>query len=176
MRRINRRVILLGGGATAALGVPLFAFAQTQVDIEMRGTSRGERIWFDPIGLAVAPGTTLRFTNRDPGNSHTATAYHPEIFGRTRRIPESARPWDSDFLLPDQSFEITLTAPGVYDYYCVPHEMAAMVGRIVVGTPDDAGWEGFSGDRDDISADVLAALPAVEAILASGGIGVEDRS
>jgi plastocyanin len=175
MTRINRRHILLGGGVTAALGVPFLALAQTRVEIEMRGTSRGERIWFDPIGLAVAPGTTLRFTNRDSGNSHTATAYHPKIFGRARRIPASAEPWDSDFLLPNESFEVTLTAPGVYDYYCIPHEMAAMVGRIVVGTLDNAGWEGPSGDRDDVSADVLAALPAVEAILATGNIGMENR-
>ncbi|MBK0329501.1 hypothetical protein I5535_19710 [Rhodobacteraceae bacterium F11138] len=175
MTRISRRTILLGGGVTAALGTPFLAGAQTRVEIEMRGTARGERIWFDPIGLAVAPDTTLLFTNRDPGNSHTATAYHPQNFGRVRRIPRSAEPWDSDFLLPDESFEVTLTVPGVYDYYCIPHEMAAMVGRIVVGTPDDAEWEGPTGDRDDVSADVLAALPAVEAILANGSIGMEKR-
>ncbi|GHF73307.1 cupredoxin domain-containing protein [Seohaeicola zhoushanensis] len=175
MSRINRRIILLGGSAAAALGVPCVALAQTKVEIEMRGTARGEQIWFEPQGLAVDPGTTLRFTNRDPGNSHTATAYHPELFGRTRRIPASARPWDSDFLLPEESFEVTLTVPGVYDFYCLPHEMAAMVGRIVVGTPLHVGWEGPSSDRDDISADVLAALPAVDAILANGVIHVESK-
>ncbi|GAW35828.1 plastocyanin precursor [Roseovarius sp. A-2] len=175
MTRINRRIILLGGGVTAALGNPFLALAHARVEIEMRGTSRGERIWFDPIGLAVAPGTTLRFTNRDPGNSHTATTYHPQIFGRARRIPASAEPWNSDYLLPAESFEITLTVPGIYDYYCIPHEMAAMIGRIVVGTPDSAGWEGPSGDRDDISNEVLAALPTVDAILANGRIGMEDR-
>ncbi|WP_336099142.1 plastocyanin/azurin family copper-binding protein [Roseovarius sp. CH_XMU1461] len=176
MTRINRRHILLGGGVTAALGIPFQALAQTRVEIKMRGTSRGERIWFDPIGLAVEPGTTLRFTNRDPGNSHTATAYHPKIFGRTRRIPAFAEPWNSDFLLPNESFEVTLTTPGVYDYYCLPHEMAAMVGRIVVGTPHHAGWEGPSRERDGVSIEVLAALPEVEAILATGSIGLENRS
>ena len=30
---------------------------------------------------------------------------------------------------------MTFTVEGVYDYYCVPHEHAGMVGRIVVGTP-----------------------------------------
>src|SRR5690606_41900168 len=100
--------------------------------IEMRGTERGDRVWFAPRGLAVATGTTLRFVNLDKGNSHTATAYHPALFDRRRRIPAGAQPWDSDFLLPDESFEVTLTAPGVYDYYCLPHEMAGMAGRIVV--------------------------------------------
>jgi len=142
----------------------------------MRGSPRGERIWFDPIGLAVAPGATLQFTNRDPGNSHTATTYHPDVFGRERRIPVEAEPWDSEFLMPGESFEITLSAPGVYDYYCIPHEMAAMVGRIVVGTPDDAEWEGPSEDRNDISAEALSALPAVDAILAMGRIRVEGDS
>ncbi|WP_417602814.1 cupredoxin domain-containing protein [Primorskyibacter flagellatus] len=133
--------------------------------IEMRGTARGERVWFRPHGLAVAAGTTIRFINHDPGNSHTATAYHPDNFDRTRRIPKAAQPWNSDFLLPDESFEVTLTVPGVYDYYCIPHEMAAMVGRIVVGDPGDAGWEGPSTDTEDVSLEVFDALPMVEDIL-----------
>lgn len=175
MTGINRRSILLGGGVTAALGNPLLALAQTRMEVEMRGTSRGERIWFDPVGLAVAPGTTIRFVNRDPGNSHTATTYHPDIFDRERRIPAAAEPWDSGFLLPEKSFEVTLTAPGVYDYYCVPHEMAAMVGRLVVGRPLDRGWEGSSSKHDDISAEAFAALPAAEDILANGRIVLEER-
>jgi len=140
----------------------------------MRGSQRGERIWYDPIGIAVSPGTTIRFINRDPGNSHTATAYHPANYDRRRRIPAGADPWDSDYLLPDEHFEITLTAPGVYDYYCLPHEMATMVGRIVVGTPDDIGWEGISNDKSDVSEDVLKALPMVQKILSEGAVRKED--
>lgn len=131
----------------------------------MRGTARGERVWFVPRGLAVDPGTVLRFVNRDKGNSHTATAYHPEIFGRMRRIPAKAAHWNSDFLLPGDGFEVTLTVPGVYDYYCIPHEMAGMVGRIVVGTPDDPAWEGAAGPSDDVSLAVLDAFPPVKEIL-----------
>lgn len=172
----RRQVIRVGGGAVAALGSPLPVFAGGETVIEMRGTARGERIWFDPFGLAVAPGTVLRFVNRDPGNSHTATAYHPDNYDRLRRIPDKAAPWDSDFLLPGESFEVTLSVPGVYDYYCIPHEMAAMVGRIVVGTPADPGWEGPAGDREDVSAEVLAALPEVETILARGALRREERS
>ena len=92
----------------AALLVPRHSAAAAVAVIEMRGTARGERIWFSPQGLAVAAGTTIRFINRDPGNSHTATAYHPSLYGRTRRIPAAATPWDSDFLLPGDMFEIKL--------------------------------------------------------------------
>ncbi|MEP1582407.1 MAG: plastocyanin/azurin family copper-binding protein, partial [Marinobacter sp.] len=111
------------------------AAGESQVVIKMQGTPRGERVWFDPKGVAVNPGATITFVNRDPGNSHTVTAYHPEYFDRVRRMPKAAKPFDSGYLLPNQKFSLTLTVPGVYDYYCVPHEMAAMVGRIVVGTP-----------------------------------------
>ena len=132
----------------------------------MRGKADGSHVWFDPIGLHVQPGQTVRWTNRDPGNSHTVTSYHPDIFERPLRIPAGAKPWNSDYLLPNESFSQTFTVEGVYDYYCVPHEHAGMVGRIVVGAPaavdavsrnaggraDTAagsGAEGFSAGRGD---------------------------
>lgn len=170
----RRTFLTMGGGVLATLSTPAILRAAPLEVIEMRGTARGEQVWFRPHGLAVVAGTTIRFVNRDAGNSHTATAYHPENFARTRRIPLPATPWDSDFLLPDESFEVRLTAPGVYDYYCIPHEMAAMVGRIVVGKPDDTGWEAPSMDTDDVSPEVLAALPSVDDILALGRIEQED--
>ncbi|MCB2128176.1 MAG: hypothetical protein KDE03_03650 [Rhodobacteraceae bacterium] len=173
MRPSRRMVLIVGGGALATLTLPARSFAGPTEIIEMRGTAHGERIWFSPRGLAVAPGTTIRFVNRDPGNSHTTTAYHPDILDRKRRIPEAAQPWDSDFLMPDESFEITLTVPGVYDYYCQPHEMAGMVGRIVVGRPQDPGWEGPSADTEDVMADALTMFPPVAEILQRGRIDPE---
>lgn len=171
MNLSRRSVLVFGGGVIATLGTPARLLAGPVETVEMRGTARGERVWFDPRGLAVAPGTTIRFVNHDPGNSHTATAYHPAILDRVRRIPKAATPWDSDFLLPGDSYDVTLTAPGVYDFYCQPHEPMGMVGRIVVGTPETPGWEGPCTDTEDIPADSLAALPSVEDILAQGRIG-----
>ncbi|MCL4674701.1 MAG: hypothetical protein KJZ59_01415 [Pararhodobacter sp.] len=174
MTLARRRVLALGGGILATLTMPSIVRAGPLEVIEMRGTARGERVWFRPHGLAVALGATIRFVNRDPGNSHTSTAYHPDNFDRRRRIPQAARPWDSDFLLPDDSFEVTLTVPGVYDYYCIPHEMAGMAGRIVVGDPGDTGWEGLSRDTADVPSEVLEILPTVEAILDRKRIEQED--
>ena len=164
----RRRILALGGGGLATLAAPSLLRANSpRVEvIEMSGTARGEHVWFRPQGLAVAPGTTLRFVNRDPGNSHTATAYHPDLFGRPRRIPEAALPWDSGFLLPDEEFEVTLEQPGVYDFYCLPHEMAGMVGRIVVGQPGDPSWE-TAQEGGDLPEAALAAFPPVEDILAA---------
>jgi plastocyanin len=170
----RRHVLTRGGGGLAALAAPRLVRAAVTETIEMRGTARGERVWFAPQGLAVGRGTTLRFVNRDKGNSHTATAYHPDLFGRPLRLPPGAAPWDSGLLLPDERFEVTLDQPGVYDYYCQPHEMAGMVGRIVVGRPGDPGWEDASTDAGDLPEAALAAFPDVGAILASGHVAAED--
>jgi len=125
----------------ALLGARLRSAGALDV-IEMRSDALGSRVWFDPIGLYVEPGATVRWIVRE--NVHTATAYHPRNDDHPLRIPERAEPWDSGFLVhPGDHFDVTLTVPGVYDYYCLPHEAAGMVGRIVVGEPLGPGAEPF---------------------------------
>ena len=81
----------------------------------MRATPRGERVWFDPIGLAIQPGDTVRWIVS--ADVHTTSAYHPSNDHHSLRIPAGARPWDSGFLVqPGTHFDVTLTVPGVYDY------------------------------------------------------------
>lgn len=152
----RRHALEVGGGFLAALFVrPSFAAAEDIIEVVMQGTANGSRVWFDPIGMHVQPGQTVRWINRDPGNSHTVTTYHPSIFERPQRIPDGATPWDSDYLLPDESFSVTFTVEGVYDYYCIPHEHAGMVGRIVVGTPP-------AGEPVEAASDeALTALPEI---------------
>jgi len=125
----------------ARLGARLRSAVALEV-IEMRSNALGSRVWFDPIGLYVEPGATVRWIVRE--NVHTATAYHPRNDSHSLRIPERAVPWDSGFLVhPGDHFDVTLTVPGVYDYYCMPHEAAGMVGRIVVGSSLGPGAEPF---------------------------------
>ncbi|WP_306752282.1 cupredoxin domain-containing protein [Paracoccus actinidiae] len=170
---MDRRTLLTRG--TALLGAVCLrsrhAIAAPSLMIEMKGSPRGEAVWFVPVGLAVSPGTTIRFVNRDPGNSHTATAYHPDILDRPRRIPEGADPWDSGLLLPGEEFEVTLLVPGVYDLYCQPHEHAGMVARIVVGRPgQDPGWQDPTAGPGDLPEVALAAFPPVHVILEQGSV------
>lgn len=163
-------MLKLGGGPLVALAAPAILHAAGTEVIEMRGTARGEHVWFAPLGLAVATGRVLRFVNRDPGNSHTSTCYHPALHDRPRRIPEGATPWDSGFLLPDEGFEVRTDRPGVYDYYCIPHEQAGMVGRIVVGRPGDDGWQGAVAAPGDLPDVALAGFPDIGAILDAGRV------
>lgn len=118
------------------------------------------RNYNDPIGLHVDPGTTVRFVNRS--GMHSSTAYHPHN-GRDRRIPDGAESWDSGLLTRrDESFEVTLTAEGVYDYFCIPHEAMGHVGRIVVGDPEASPAQAADG----LPRAVRNALPPVEQIMA----------
>lgn len=120
----SRRLVLQIGGlmlADLALRVPA-AGAAVAVEIGMVGNADGSVVRFEPAGVLVEPGQEIRWVNRDAGNSHTTTAYHPGNRGRPLRIPQGAKSWDSDYLLPEQVFSLRLDVPGVYDYFCRPHE------------------------------------------------------
>ena len=175
MQPSRREFLRVGGLALVGVGLMpsrlLYAAAPTV--IEMRSNALGSRVWFDPIGLYVEPGTTVRWVVRQ--NVHTTTAYHPRNDHHSLRIPERAAPWDSGFLVnPGDHFQVTLTVPGVYDYYCAPHEAAGMVGRIVVGKPIGPGaepfdyWVGKPGtDRwGHVPGAARSAFPSVARIVA----------
>jgi plastocyanin len=158
---LSRRDFLLAGGAAiAALSPAGRVLAGDTGQITMSGDSLGAEVWFDPVGLLVRPGTMVKWRNDDPGNSHTTTAYHPANRDHALRIPRGAIPWDSGYLLPGETFAVTLTEPGVYDYYCQPHEAAGMRGRIVVAAAGSLVPEEPSPD--------LPGLPAVAEILRLG--------
>ncbi len=68
---------------------------------------------FHPASLAVAPGTTVRFVNRDPAG-HTATALDDT--------------WDTGMLFQNQYGDIVFNSSSAYD--CDPHPF--MQGMIIV--------------------------------------------
>jgi plastocyanin len=176
----TRRDFLTAGGlALASLAVPTIARAAGPVEIQMRSTPRGEEVWFDPIGVRIEPGQTVRWIMASPGNPHTTTAYHPRNANHSLRIPEDAAPWDSGFLVkPRDTFEVTLSVEGVYDYFCLPHEAAGMVGRIVVGRPGGPGalpFDYFVGRATTpawipVPEAAQAAFPGVAAIVSNGAV------
>lgn len=127
-------------------------------------------VGFDPVGLRVEPGALVTWENGS--GVHTVTAYHPENGGRPRRIPEGAEPWDSGYLMTvGETFSRRFVVPGVYDYFCIPHERAGMAGRIVV-VPDDGGPSALDavacdagGAEEGVPRAVCARLPAVNRIV-----------
>lgn len=126
-------------------------------------TEGGQLHYFDPVGVWMEPGTTIRFVLRS--SVHTATAYHPRV-SSLNRVPEGAQAWDSGMLSrPGEAFEVTLDVEGVYDYFCLPHVFFGMVGRIIVGDPS----KGPAAPLEEIPYPLARkALPTVEEILELG--------
>lgn len=166
-----RRRLLLAAGAGLLLPAvarrPATA-AAGPIEIGMAGTPNGSHVWFRPRGLLIQPGQTVRWINQEAGNVHTVTAYHPDN-GKAKRIPDQARAWNSGYLMPGATFEMTFDTPGVYDYFCIPHEHAGMVGRIVVGEADIA-VRPYPATDASLPAVALAGFPSVADILADGRV------
>lgn len=150
--------------APATTETPDAADEATPVEVQMITDNRGS--YFDPKGLLIESGTTLRFVN-DSG-VHAATAYHPDINDKPLRIPTTAEPWDSGlFSESGATFEVTLETEGVYDFYCPPHESLGMVGRIIVGEPQ--GGPGTT-PPEGLPPAARERLPAIETIRANGRV------
>ena len=164
--------------STAMLGGAGVATAAT-VEVKLIQTAAG-KTYFDPVGVHIAPSDTIRWVQ--VSGFHSITAYHPGNDNHELRIPRSAQPFDSDILLADYpkrgaTFEHVFTVPGVYDYFCKPHEMAGMVGRVVVGAPGDGpGTKAFgyapSEHWKEIPEVARNAFPPVAEIVRNGTVRV----
>lgn len=98
--------------------------------------------------LVLGVADVVTWPNRS--GSHTATASHSE-FDQPVRIPTETKPWDSGtFLEEGASFEREFEVDGVYDYFCIPHDYRAMVGRVIVGDPDLHNQSGFEEPHDEL--------------------------
>lgn len=91
---------------------------------------------FEPTGLYLERGDTVRFTYESP--HHSVTAYHPG-FGYARRVPDEVPPFSSPLLPQGGYWLYTFERPGVYDVHCAPHEIFGHAMRIVVGSPSGPG-------------------------------------
>ncbi len=82
-----------------------------------------ETFAFAPDPVVVRAGTPITFENRD-AIDHTVTA-------GTREAPEPDR---FDGQLPEEgaTFELVLTEPGTYDYFCEIHPGPGMTAMITV--------------------------------------------
>jgi plastocyanin len=102
-------VALMGTAAATTLAAP----AAQAVRVEMAQNPNR----FDPASITVPAGTTVTWV--DVSGSHTTTSYDGL--------------WDTgDRLQVGESFSYTFNQPGIYRYYCKPHENAGMIGTVTV--------------------------------------------
>ncbi|MDQ3396286.1 MAG: plastocyanin/azurin family copper-binding protein [Deinococcota bacterium] len=124
--------MIVGFFAGMALLSPAVAqqLHEVQVIVEEVEGRLVPEFYFEPTGLYIQPGDTVRFIPVTP--NHTATAYHT-LHGKQQRVPEGVEPFSSPVIALNSNWEYTFDTPGVYDLYCAPHELYGMVMRVVVG-------------------------------------------
>jgi plastocyanin len=96
------------------------------VTVKVLGPSADSR--FEPQVVRVKPGDIIRFDVEE--GVHTVTAYHPDN-RRDLRIPENADSFDSGILTVGDTWLLTITHTGEYNYFCMPHERMGHVGKII---------------------------------------------
>ena len=100
--------------AAAVVFMPRMAYA---AEIQM---GSGGNLVFDPYEVTISAGVTVTFINGDlPPHNMVVTDY-----------PELSHP-DLSFV-GGESFKVTFTRPGDYEFQCEPHAGAGMKGVIHV--------------------------------------------
>lgn len=55
----------------------------------MMSDPSGSKVYFDPIGILIEPGQSVRW--QSVANVHTTTAYHPQNMNHSLRIPKTSQ-------------------------------------------------------------------------------------
>lgn len=148
---MDRRTFLLAAGSSATIGLAGCledgATAAAEANrVEMTIDS------YRPEELTVEPGTTVEFVNTS-SHAHTVTAFDGGIpddaeYFATGGFESEEAAWDGwdnqeGLLYQKDSWEHTFERPGTYQYFCVPHLDADMIGFVHVdeATTDDGEAE-----------------------------------
>lgn len=136
---------LVGAGVSTSLAGCFDGQAAATEDNRVTMT----QVAFRPVELTVPVGTTVIFDNTS-SHSHTVTASGlPEAAGGSEYFASGGfdsydaakSAWDAKAggkLEPGDTFENEFTTPGRYDYVCIPHLRADMVGVIHVEEQDSS--------------------------------------
>lgn len=99
-----------------------------------------DELTFEPKNIQVSAGTTVTWKNVG-AVAHSVTAYEDKLpdeasyFASGGFDSESAAndgyP-DEGSIAEGESYEHTFETTGTYEYYCIPHEMSGMVGKVKV--------------------------------------------
>ncbi len=116
-----------GSPSPSASATPASGPSATNVIVEM-----DNRLRFLPDTVRIRAGETVVWRNTSD-IVHTVTA-DPERAARADNValPTGAAPFDSGDMVPGGEFSHRFEIAGEYRYVCLPHELAAMVGVVIV--------------------------------------------
>jgi plastocyanin len=87
---------------------------------------------FQPGKMTIKAGDAVEWKNAGSQLHHVTTDPSAALKKSDVSSTPGARPFDSGFLKPGDSFTQTFSVPGVYRYTCAVHEAKGMNGEIVV--------------------------------------------
>ncbi len=88
---------------------------------------------FVPTEITIKAGDTVEWRNVGVV-PHTVTADPARApSSRNIELPAGAQPFDSGWVTRRKWFRYTFNQPRVYQYICLPHERAGMLGTVIVG-------------------------------------------
>ena len=125
-----------GYTGTRGQSAPIEADHTVSLEIRPRENAPIPEFYFEPTGLAIDVGDTVRFNLATP--HHNVNAYHPAL-SYTQRVPDDVPPFSSPILGAGDYWLYTFEREGVHNIMCAPHEIFGMVGSIVVGSPTGPG-------------------------------------
>jgi plastocyanin len=139
-RSSGRRRFLTTAGAAAAVGLAGCTSMQigAKVDYDVGMTA----VAFKPPELTISVGDEVVWYNTS-SRAHSVTAYEnaipegAEYFATGGYDSEAAarEAWRQSLdgaLTSGQKYSHTFDVPGRYQYFCIPHEQAGMMGTIIV--------------------------------------------
>lgn len=163
---LSRRAFL----GTAAAGTAIASATETATAQQPPTVELTDDLVFDPDSITVATGDTVAWENVGQVG-HSVTAYED-------RIPDDAayfasggfdaeggarNAYPEGEIAGGETFEHTFEVPGTYDYFCIPHEGAGMVGTVEVEGSDGGRGEPTPGSGQPI----LPANPFTPLLLAA---------
>jgi plastocyanin len=87
---------------------------------------------FEPARTTIKLGDTVEWKNTGAQLHHVTTDPSAALKKSDVSNPSGAKPLDSGFLKPGESFSHVFSVPGTYRYTCAVHEAKGMNGELVV--------------------------------------------
>src|SRR5437667_3376089 len=81
---------------------------------------------FEPVRTTIRAGDTVEWKNVGGQLHHVTTDPSAALKKNDVANPPGAKPFDSGFLKPGESFSQTFSVPGTYRYTCAVHEAKGM--------------------------------------------------
>jgi plastocyanin len=109
-------------------GHPTAAASQPAVIVKMLDTPPV----FQPSKLTIRAGDSVEWRNVGNEIHHATSDPSAAISAKDISDPPGAKPFDSGFIRPGETFTYRFTTPGLYRYACAVHETKGMVGEVLV--------------------------------------------